>query len=95
MKKGRNEVMVGMFVIIGFVLLTVTVFFVSGVYLFRPGYHVDVMYEYVSILDRGAPIRMAGVRVGEVSEVKLVFDPKIGKTRVRVKLFIEKGTEIR
>lgn len=95
MKKKHNEVLVGMFVIFGFVFLSLIVFFVSGVYLFRPGYSVDVMYEYVSILDKGAPIRMAGVRIGEVSKVDLVFDEALKKTRVRVKLFIEKGVEIR
>ncbi|HTL46744.1 MAG TPA: MlaD family protein [Verrucomicrobiae bacterium] len=95
MKKNRNEVVVGMFVIIGFIILTVLVFFVSGVYLFRPGYKFDVVYEYVSILDKGAPVRMAGVRIGEVDGVKLVLDPATGDTKVHVKLFIEKGTEIR
>jgi len=87
--------MVGMFVIIGFIVLTITVFFVSGVYLFRPGYHLNVMYEYVSILDRGAPVRMAGVRIGEVSEVNLLFDPELGTTKVRLRLFIEKDVQIR
>ena len=94
-KKGRNEVMVGTFVILGFILLAFVVFFVSGVYLFRSGYNVNVMYGYVSILDKGAPVRMAGVRVGEVSRVDLIYDPVSTKTRVQVKLFIEKGVEIR
>ncbi|HXV28648.1 MAG TPA: MlaD family protein [bacterium] len=94
-KKERNEVVVGAFVILGFIALTLVVFFVSGVYLFRPGYPLNVMYEYVSILDKGAPVRMAGVRVGEVSKVDLIYDQSKQKTRVRVKLFIEKGVEIR
>lgn len=95
MKKARNEVVVGMFVIFGFILLSLIVFFVSGVYLFRPGYALNVMYEYVSILDKGAPVRMAGVRVGEVSKVDLTYDAARKKMRVQVKLFIEKGVEIR
>jgi len=95
MKKSRNEVMVGMFVIVGFLILTVLVFFVSGVYLFRPGYKFNVMYEYVSILNKGAPIRMAGVRIGEVDKVDLVYDEVEGKTHVKVRIFIEKGTAIR
>ena len=84
-----------MFVVIAFILLTVSIFFISGVYFFRSGYTLSVIYNYVSILDRGAPVRMAGVRIGEVSGVELYFDPKQGETRVRVKLFIEKGVEIR
>lgn len=95
MKKKRTEVLVGAFVIFGFVLLSIVVFFVSGVYLVRPGYRLHVMFNYVSILDRGAPVRMAGVRVGEVSRVNLLEDPETGKARVQLQLFIEKGVEIR
>ncbi|MBI3307353.1 MAG: MCE family protein [Candidatus Omnitrophica bacterium] len=95
MKKGRDEMKVGMFVILGFIILTLIVFFISGAFLFRPGYALTVTYEYVNILDKGAPVRMAGVRVGEVNSVALVFDPTEGKTHVRVKLFIAKGVEIR
>lgn len=95
MKKKRNEVLVGSFVIFGFILLSVVVFFVSGVYLLRPGYRINVVFNYVSILDRGAPVRMAGVRLGEVSRVTLLEDKTNGKTRVEVQLFIAKGYEIR
>ncbi len=87
--------MVGAFVIIGFILLALIVFFVSGVYLFRQGYYLTVSYNYVDILDKGAPVRMAGVRVGEVNKVSLFFDEKEKRTRVLVKVFIEKGAEIR
>lgn len=95
MKKSHNEVTVGAFVIIGFILLALIVFFVSGVYLFRPGYYVTVRYNYVDILDKGAPVRMAGVRVGEVNRVSLTYDEKEKRTIVMVKLFIEKWVEIR
>ena len=95
MKKPQNEVAVGMFVIVGFVLLSLVVFFISGVYLFRSGYTVNVTYNYVSILDKGAPVRMAGVRVGEVNRVDLIYDDKEGAAHVQVKLFIEAGIKIR
>jgi phospholipid/cholesterol/gamma-HCH transport system substrate-binding protein len=95
MKKKNNEIAVGIFVIVGFIFLTLVLFFVSKVYSFRSGYSLDVMFESVSILDRGAPVRMAGVRVGEVSNVDLVFDEAKKKSRVKVKLFIAKGVEIR
>lgn len=95
MKKKSNEVAVGVFVILGFIFLTLVLFFVSKTYSLRTGYAFDVMFENVSILDRGAPVRMAGVRVGEVSKVTLMYDETKHKSRVRVKLFIEKGIEIR
>lgn len=95
MKKTRNEMMVGLFVIAGFVMLALVVFFVSGVSLFRSGYSVNVLYDYVDIMDRGAPVRMAGVRIGEVSKVELVHDENKGGTLVRVKLFIDGHVKIR
>lgn len=95
MRKHQNEISVGIFVVVGFILLALVVFFISGVYIFRSGYNLSVMYDYVSILDKGAPVRMAGVRIGEVSKVDLVHDEADGRVRVRVKLFIEKGVQIR
>lgn len=95
MKKNPDQTVVGFFVIVAFVLLSVMVFFISGVYLFRPGYSLFVNYDYVSILDKGAPVRMAGVRIGEVNQVELRYQEETGKTRVRIKLFIEKGIDIR
>lgn len=95
MRKSSDQTAVGFFVIVGFILLALFVFFISGAYLFRPGYSLSVVYDYVSILDRGAPIRMAGVRVGEVNSVELLYDPASQKTRVKIKLFLEKGVAIR
>jgi phospholipid/cholesterol/gamma-HCH transport system substrate-binding protein len=95
MNKRRNEAFVGMFVLLGFILLTLLVFFISGVYLFRSGITVDVIYKYVSILDKGAPVRMAGVRVGEVSTVTLMPSENGEAARVKVKLFIKEGVEVR
>lgn len=95
MKKTRNEVTVGAFVIIGTVLLSLLIFFVSGVYLFRQGQYVNVLYDYVSILDKGAPVRMAGVRIGEVNKITLFRDEKTQRTRVRARLFLENSTDIR
>jgi len=95
MNKRRNEAFVGMFVLLGFILLTLLVFFISGVYLFRSGISVEVVYKYVSILDKGAPVRMAGVRVGEVSSVALQPSENGEAAKVKVKLFIREGVEVR
>ena len=57
--KRRNETTVGMFVVIAFILLTVSIFFISGVYFFRSGYTLSVIYNYVSILGHPEEIEKA------------------------------------
>ncbi len=96
MSKPKIEVAVGFFVVIGFVILLIIVFFVSGIYFFRPGYHLSAIFDYVGIINRGAPVRFSGVRVGEVSEVKILKpETSQGKSRVEVRFFVEKHVEIR
>lgn len=95
MAKTRNETAVGIFVVMGTLLLAVLIFCISGVYLFKSGYSVTVIYHYVSILDKGAPVRMAGVRVGEVSQVTLLYNEQAKETQVQVKLFIRDEIQVR
>ena len=84
-----------MFAGLGFLILTFVIFFVGGVSIFKQGYFVTLKFDYVSILDKGAPIRMAGVRVGEVKDVALKFDEAQKKNRVFVKIFLDEDTEVR
>ncbi len=85
--------MVGLFVVVAFIMLSLVVFFISGVYFFREGYQVYIRYDYVDILDKGAPVRMAGVRVGEVNQVELVHGDN-GKTEVKVRIFLERNVKV-
>jgi phospholipid/cholesterol/gamma-HCH transport system substrate-binding protein len=96
MNKPKFEVAVGFFVVVGFLLVSVMVFIVSGIYFFRPGYHLSAHFDYVGIINRGAPVRFSGVHVGEVSNVKILHsDGGAEQTKVEVKFFIEKGVQIK
>lgn len=96
MNKPKFEVAVGFFVVVGFLILSIIVFFVSGVYFFRPGYHLGATFDYVGIINRGAPVRFLGVRVGEVSEVKILHPTAQNpKAKVEITFFLEKHVEIR
>ena len=95
MKNNTREFWVGLFAGLGFIILTTIIFFVGGISIFKHGYTVTLKFDYVSILDKGAPVRMAGVRVGEVSGVQLQYDDNLKKNRVFVKVFLNRGTEVR
>lgn len=96
MNKPRFDVAVGFFVVVGFVILSLIVFFVSGIYFFRPGYHLTAHFDYVGVINKGAPVRFSGVRVGEVSSVR-ILNPKNEqeKAKVEVTFFVEKRVEVR
>lgn len=94
--KPSFEAAVGFFVVVGFLILSIIVFFVSGVYFFRPGYHLNTVFDYVSIINKGAPVRFSGVKVGEVSAITLLKSEKEdGKAQVKLTYFVERGVEIR
>lgn len=96
MTKPKLEVAVGFFVVVGFVIVSVMVFFVSGIYFFRPGYHLSARFDYVGIINRGAPVRFSGVHVGEVSNVKILPPEGEGKeAKVEIKFFVDKGVQVR
>ena len=44
MNNSKSEVAVGLFVVMGFVILSLIVFFISGIYFFRPGYHLNATF---------------------------------------------------
>jgi phospholipid/cholesterol/gamma-HCH transport system substrate-binding protein len=96
MSKPRIEVAVGLFVVVGFLILSLIVFFVSGVYFFRPGYHLKARFDYVGILSRGAPVRFAGVRVGEVTGVDVLrLEGEEMTSKVEITFFVDEGVQIR
>ena len=95
MNKPKFEVAVGFFVLVGFLILSIFVFFVSGIYFFRPGYHLVAVFDYVGIINKGAPVRFSGVRVGEVSKVTILKPVnEKEKAKVEVTFFVEKKVEI-
>ena len=94
MERRRLEIVVGGFVLLGIAIFCFFVFFISGVYLFKRGYFLNVEYTFVSGISRGAPIRYAGVPVGEVNQLKTDYDEN-GKPRVVVKIWIKEGTIVR
>lgn len=90
----RLEMLVGFFVVLALVILTFMVFFISGVYIFKQGYHINVLFNFVSTLEKGASVRLSGIPVGSVSSLEIQYDEKTGRPLVKAELFINKGIVI-
>jgi len=92
----RNiELVVGIFTFIGLILLSVMIFFVSDIYIFKKGYEINAVFSYVSIIDKGAPVRMSGVRVGEVRNMVVSYEEKTQKPVVTMTLFLNQSVVVR
>lgn len=87
---------VGFFIFLGLIIFFVFVFS-QGKILQRKGYNLKIVYNYVAVLDPGAPVRVSGYRVGEVKNISLSMEqekPQIIVT-VRIKPEIRLGRHSR
>ncbi|HXY01176.1 MAG TPA: MlaD family protein [Candidatus Limnocylindrales bacterium] len=67
-----SELRVGLFVLVGLLILAVAIFYVTGVRVFGPKYRVKTYLPEVSGLATGAPVRLDGVEIGNVEKITLV-----------------------
>ena len=92
MKKSNLEFKVGLFVLTALSILVFLVFKAGDFYM-KPGYSVRFVFDFVSGIDAGSPVRLAGVNVGEVKAIHVIRDAD-GKTRVEVAAWIAQGAYI-
>src|SRR5499427_8592230 len=65
------ELRVGLFVLVGLLVLAVAIFYVTGAGVFGPKYHLRTFLPEVSGLATGAPVRLDGVEIGNVDRIAL------------------------
>ncbi|MBI4398380.1 MAG: MCE family protein [Candidatus Omnitrophica bacterium] len=94
MDSKRLELVVGTFVFLGFVILFILIFFVSGVFFFKKGYHLNVQFASVSGIASGAPVKMVGVQVGQVDRVGIRYNGETGKPEVLLDCFLNQGVRV-
>lgn len=92
MKKSGLEFKVGIFVLVALAVLT-TLVFKAGDFYIKPGYTVRFVFSFVSGIDNGSSVKLAGVNVGEVKQVQVVRSPE-GESQVEVLAWIAQGVYI-
>lgn len=72
MKNKSSEMWVGIFVVIGIILLVLMTLKIEKFQIGKEvGYLLNVYFDSASGLDRNSPVRVAGVRVGDVEKIAL------------------------
>src|SRR5260221_22002 len=67
-----SELRVGLFVLVGLLILAVAIFYVTGAGFLGPKYRLKTYLPEVSGLAVGAPVRLDGVEIGNVERIRLV-----------------------
>jgi phospholipid/cholesterol/gamma-HCH transport system substrate-binding protein len=92
------EVKVGILILVSFVILGAFILVLTGMTL-QSTYPVYVDFDNPGGLQAGAPVRIAGVKVGKVSELTFrggQIDPETHRrTLVRAKLLMEENPRLR
>lgn len=88
------EVKVGIFAFIALIILTLAVFSISEVYIFRPGYNIKVSFSFASGLNVGAVVRVAGIEAGEIKDIKLDYDQEKGRAKITLLVWLKQGVSV-
>ncbi len=92
--KSKLELKVGIFVFTGLVILVTFVLMIGKFKTWTSGYRIGCVFTFVNGVKLGAPVRYAGVDVGEVKEIKFSVDPEAGKTKVKIVCWIDEKTKV-
>jgi len=92
--KTKLELKVGVFVFAGVIILAMFVLSIGKYRTWTSGYRVNFVFNFVNGVKVGAPIRFAGVDVGEIKAIKFYFSPQEGKTKVYLASWIRHGVMI-
>lgn len=88
------ELKVGIFIFIGIVILSVIVFSIGNFYTIKKGYTVNVIFSFANGIGVGAPVRYAGVEVGEIQDIKVYFDEENDRPMVKLVAWASQDTWI-
>lgn len=92
--KTKTELKVGIFVFIGLVILAVFILSIGKFRTWASGYNVGFIFNFVNGVKVGAPIRFAGVDVGEVKKIEFNYLPEEKRDQVLVRCWVKSKVEI-
>jgi phospholipid/cholesterol/gamma-HCH transport system substrate-binding protein len=82
--KTSIELKVGLFVFIGLIILVSFVLLIGDFKTWTAGYPLKFTFNFINGVKLGAPVRFAGVDVGEVKEINFVFSDTEQRTKVEI-----------
>jgi phospholipid/cholesterol/gamma-HCH transport system substrate-binding protein len=94
MRRLDFEFKVGMFVSIGIAIFISMIFSIGSFRAFEQRYDLKLHFYYANGIQAAAPVRLAGIQVGEVKSVDIIFDKESQKTAVELTLLLNRKARI-
>lgn len=88
--KTKLELKVGIFVFIGFGILTIFVLSIGSFKTWTSAYQVNLIFNFVNGIKVGAPVRFAGVDVGVVKRIDVITSEAEKTSKIQVVSWIKK-----
>ncbi|MFA6216912.1 MAG: MlaD family protein [Candidatus Omnitrophota bacterium] len=92
--KTKLELKVGLFVFAGMVILITFILLIGDFKTWGSGHRVKFMFNFVNGIKLGAPVRFAGVDVGEVKDISFVFSPEEQRMKVELACLLKQQANI-
>ena len=88
------ELKVGVFILIGIAILFLIVFSIGDINLSKTGYKIKVLFNFAAGIGPSAPVRLAGVGVGQIQGIRIIRDEKAKITKAEITAWINDGARI-
>ena len=88
------ELKVGIFIMIGIAILFIIVFSIGDINLVKRGYHIKVDFNFVDGIGGSAPVRLAGVGVGQIDGLKIYYNENEKKMKAQLNAWIKEGIKV-
>lgn len=88
------ELKVGIFILIGIAVLFLIVFSIGDVNLSKTGYRIKVLFGFAGGIGPSAPVRLAGVGVGQVQGIRIIRDEQAKATKAEITVWINDGAKV-
>ncbi len=92
--KSKLELRVGIFVLAGLAIMMLFILRIGNMKLMPSSSSLNFVFHFANGVKVGAPVRFAGVDIGEVKELNLFFDSKEQKTRIQIVGQVKKEIKI-
>ncbi len=92
--KTKLELKVGAFVFLGLIVLMIFVVYIGDFKTWGTGYRFNIIFEFINGVKVGAPVRFAGLDVGEVKKIDLFFSPEQARTKVKLVCLVRREARV-